>query len=59
MSKLLHISSSPRGEASESLRIACVFVQAYRDANPDAAVESWDLWDGVFRSSVPRRRGPR
>ncbi len=44
--KLLHVSSSPRGEASESLRIAGVFVDAFREAHPDAEVEHWDLWDG-------------
>ena len=46
MSTLLHISASPRGEASESLRIARVFTQAYRDAHPGDEVEHWDLWDG-------------
>jgi FMN-dependent NADH-azoreductase len=46
MSKLLHVSSSPRGEASESLRIASVFTEAYQEAHPDADVEHWDLWDG-------------
>jgi FMN-dependent NADH-azoreductase len=49
MTRLLHISSSPRGEASESLRIAGVFTDAYRHAHPDADYEHWDLWDG----SVP------
>jgi FMN-dependent NADH-azoreductase len=46
MSKLLHISASPRGTASESLRIAGVFVDAYRDAQPGVEVEHWNLWDG-------------
>jgi FMN-dependent NADH-azoreductase len=46
MSELLHISASPRGPRSESLRIADVFVEAYREANPSADVEHWDLWDG-------------
>jgi len=32
----LHISASPRGAASESLRIARVFTDAYAAANPDA-----------------------
>jgi FMN-dependent NADH-azoreductase len=46
MTKLLHISASPRGTRSESLRIADVFVDAFRAANPGAEVEHWDLWDG-------------
>ncbi|HEV2783683.1 MAG TPA: NAD(P)H-dependent oxidoreductase [Actinophytocola sp.] len=46
MSKLLHISASPRGSDSESLRIAEVFVDAYRQAHPDDEIEHWDLWDG-------------
>lgn len=46
MTHLLHVSASPRGEASESLRIAGAFVEAYADAHPDATLEHWDLWDG-------------
>lgn len=46
MTRLLHISASPRGEASESLRIADSFVEAYRGTHPDADVDHWDLWDG-------------
>lgn len=48
MTKLLHISASPRGEASASLRIARRFVDAYTAAHPDTAVEHWDLWDGTL-----------
>jgi FMN-dependent NADH-azoreductase len=46
MSTLLHISSSPRGTASESLAVAEVFLDAYREAHPNDTVEVWDLWDG-------------
>ncbi len=46
MTKLLHISASPRQDASESLQIAEVFTDTYRDAHPEAALEHWDLWDG-------------
>ena len=46
MSRLLHISSSPLGESSESLRVAAVFTEAYRETHPGVAVEHWDLWDG-------------
>lgn len=51
--KLLHISSSPRGTASESLRIADAFLDAYRDVHPDAEVETWDLWDGSLPEFGP------
>ena len=43
---LLHISSSPRGTDSESLRIAQVFTDAYTESHADAVVDHWDLWDG-------------
>src|ERR1044071_4470549 len=46
MPTLLHISASPRGHASESLRIGKVFTSAFAESHPDAAVEHWDLWDG-------------
>lgn len=46
MAKLLHISGSPRGADSVSLRIADTFVDAYRDAHPGDEIEHWDLWDG-------------
>jgi FMN-dependent NADH-azoreductase len=53
VSRLLHISASPRGEESESLRIAGVFLDAYRAANPEAEVETWDLWDGSLPDFGP------
>lgn len=48
MSRLLHISSSPRDEQSASLQIADAFIDAYRAANPADEIESWDLWDGTL-----------
>jgi FMN-dependent NADH-azoreductase len=48
MSKLLHISASPRGDASESLAIAATFLEQLDDVGPDVAVEDWDLWDGTL-----------
>lgn len=53
MSRLLHISSSPRGAASESLQIAETFIDAYRHEHPDAEVETWDLWDGTLPDFGP------
>lgn len=44
--KLLHISSSPRTENSESLRIADEFLTAYAATHPGDEIEHWDLWDG-------------
>lgn len=48
MSKLLHMSASPRGTTSESLAIAATFVDTFSDVRPDIAVEHWDLWDGTL-----------
>ncbi len=46
MPKLLHISASPRADASESLAIATTFLEALAEARPDITVQTWDLWDG-------------
>jgi FMN-dependent NADH-azoreductase len=50
MTSLLHISASPRGEASESLALARTFLDSYRAMRPDVTVEHWDLWDGSLPS---------
>ena len=44
MSTLLHIAASPRGEASESLNLARVFLDTYRATHPDAVLDTLDLW---------------
>jgi FMN-dependent NADH-azoreductase len=59
MSTLLHISSSPRGGASESLRIAGAFLDGYRESNPGAEVKTWDLWDGSLPSFGPAAAGAK
>ena len=46
MPGLLHISASPRGEQSASLRLAATFLDTYRTLHPDAEIDEWDLWDG-------------
>ena len=46
MTKLLHVSASPRGFASESRALADAFLEAYRETHPDADIETFDLWDG-------------
>jgi FMN-dependent NADH-azoreductase len=46
MARLLHVISSPRGEESESNRIAAVFLEAYLPGAPDVEVDTLDLWDG-------------
>jgi FMN-dependent NADH-azoreductase len=45
---LLHISASPRGQASESLALAETFLDAYREIHPEDTIEVWDLWDGTL-----------
>jgi FMN-dependent NADH-azoreductase len=46
VTQLLHISASPRGEASESLALAKAFLQGFTAKNPDVKVEELDLFDG-------------
>jgi FMN-dependent NADH-azoreductase len=53
MTTLLHISSSPRGAASESLALAATFLEAFREQRPDVAIETWDLWDGSLPEFGP------
>ena len=53
MTRLLHISASPRGAASASLAIAGEFARAYAQTNPDHAIEHWDLWDGTLPDFGP------
>jgi FMN-dependent NADH-azoreductase len=53
MSNLLHISSSPRGENSVSLKIAAAYIDAYRAAHPDDTIAEWDLWDGSLPAFGP------
>ena len=48
MSRLLHISASPRAHQSESLAIARTFLRVLRDEHPDIEVDTWDLWDGTL-----------
>ncbi|MBW4721181.1 FMN-dependent NADH-azoreductase [Saccharothrix obliqua] len=59
MTKLLHVSASPRGEASESLTIASAFVDVYRETHPDAEVDHWDLWDGSLPDFGPAAAGAK
>jgi FMN-dependent NADH-azoreductase len=54
MTKLLHISASPRDTESESLAIASTFLETYRDANPADVIETFDLWDGSLPAFGPK-----
>jgi len=45
MEKLLYIESSPRKNRSRSIQAAKAFLEAYREANPEAQVVTMDLWD--------------
>ena len=45
MTKLLYVRTSPRGEASKSIQIADAYLAAYREAHPDADIETVDLWE--------------
>ena len=57
--RLLHIAASPRGAASESLRIAGEFLDGYRAAHPAAELDVWDLWDGSLPAFGPPAAGAK
>ena len=59
MTTLLHLSASPRGEASESLALAATFLEAFRQERPDVAIETWDLWDGSLPTFGPDGAGAK
>jgi FMN-dependent NADH-azoreductase len=45
MSLLLHVNSSPRGGASQSLAVAEAFLDAYRARRPETKVDSLSVFD--------------
>ncbi|MGH8773870.1 MAG: FMN-dependent NADH-azoreductase [Jiangellaceae bacterium] len=47
------MSASPRGTASESLRLADTFLESFRDARPDVGIDTLDLWDGTLPTFGP------
>jgi FMN-dependent NADH-azoreductase len=51
--RLLHISASPRGAASESLAIAATFLAEFAETHPDVEVDTFDLWDGTLPAFGP------
>jgi FMN-dependent NADH-azoreductase len=53
MSRLLHVSASPRGPRSESLALAATFLDTYRESNPLDDVDTLDLWDGTLPDFGP------
>jgi FMN-dependent NADH-azoreductase len=59
MSRLLHISASPRGARSESLALASTFLGTYRELNPLDTVEHFDLWDGTLPEFGPAAAGAK
>jgi FMN-dependent NADH-azoreductase len=59
MSRLLHISASPRGAASISLGIADLFLNAYAETHPNVEIDSFDLWDGTLPAFGPAAAGAK
>jgi len=45
MKKLLHIVGSPRKEVSRSEIIAAKFIEEYRKVNPEAEIDTLNLWE--------------
>jgi FMN-dependent NADH-azoreductase len=54
MSDLLFVNSSPRGERSESLRLAEALLAAYGELAPDAAIDRLDLFDDPLPTFGPQ-----
>jgi FMN-dependent NADH-azoreductase len=59
MSRLLHISASPRAGQSESLALAETFLATYRELNPLDTVDTYDLWDGTLPEFGPAAAGAK
>jgi FMN-dependent NADH-azoreductase len=59
MTNLLHMSSSPRGEKSESLALAATFLRALAEVDPNLSIDHWDLWDGSLPSFGPDGAGAK
>ena len=59
MARLLHISASPRGDASESLALAHRFLTSMRDARPEVEIDTFDLWDGSLPAFGPDAAGAK
>jgi FMN-dependent NADH-azoreductase len=59
MSRLLHISASPRAGQSESLALAETFLATYRELNPLDTVDTYDLWDGSLPEFGPAAAGAK
>jgi FMN-dependent NADH-azoreductase len=57
--RVLHVSASPRGGASQSLAIAETFLDGFRRAEPDAEIDHWDLWDGSLPAFGPAAAGAK
>ena len=59
MTRLLHVSASPRGTASESLAIAEEFLTVVRDVRPHVEIDTFDLWDGTLPEFGPAAAGAK
>jgi FMN-dependent NADH-azoreductase len=59
MSRLLHISASPRGARSESLALAETFLDTYRGLHPWDTVDTFDLWNGTLPEFGPAAVGAK
>lgn len=44
MKKILHIIASPRGDASQSTRLANAYLETLKGENPDLVIDTLDLW---------------
>ena len=49
MKKILHIISTPRGDASRTLKISGYFLESLKKKHPDCAIDTLDL----FKDTIP------
>jgi FMN-dependent NADH-azoreductase len=59
MTTLLHVSASPRGGSSDSLALADAFLDTYRRAHPEVAVEHLDLFEPTLPTFGPLAAGAK
>jgi len=59
MTTLLHISSSPRSDRSESLALAQTFLDQYADVHPGDRIDLFALWDGTLPEFGPAAAGAK
>jgi len=48
MERMLYVEASPRKKRSASIEVSRAFIEAYRGANPEDQIETFDIWAKKF-----------